>query len=338
MIRTTKNILKELFKYYTPSFIFKKIPNMIIIETTNICNLRCPVCPTTIDMTRSRGFMDFNLFKNIIDDFNEFEKKPEIAMNFSGEPTLHKNIYQFVEYASSKGHRTYISTNVTAMNKNNSVKLIKSGLSDIHLCIDGFSNKSHDTYRIGSKFEIIKRNIEIFMNSKHELNSKNPNVCIQTLLTSLSENEKDDMVKWAEDIGADSIDFKSFNLGSFTSKELKNKYEYLLPTEDKFRRHQKKEFKSICTIPYHQTVVYWNGDLGLCCTDFDKKVKMPNIRQNGGFLKTIFSKEVMDIRKNGLKKKYDICSDCSIGNADYMGYNYSFENRDKDSKDGIKYS
>ena len=65
---------------------------------------------------------------------------------------------------------------------------------------------------------------------------------------------------------------------------------------------------------------------------------MPNIRQNGGFLKTIFSKEVIDIRKNGLKKKYDICSDCSIGNADYMGYNYSFENRDKDSKDGIKYS
>ena len=86
--------------------------------------------------------MDFNLYKSIIDEFTNFKKKPEIAMNFSGEPTLHKDIYKFAEYASSRGHRTYISTNVTAMNKKNSIKLINTGLTDIHLCIDGFSNKS----------------------------------------------------------------------------------------------------------------------------------------------------------------------------------------------------
>ncbi|MDC1176748.1 radical SAM/SPASM domain-containing protein [Candidatus Pelagibacter sp.] len=331
-----KSKLKNLLNIYTPNFLFKKIPHMIIIETTNICNLRCPVCPTTIDMTRSRGFMDFKLFKNIIDEFTYIKKKPEIAMNFSGEPTLHKDIYSFVEYASKKGHRTYISTNVTAMNENNSIKLIKSGLSDIHLCIDGFSNESHDTYRIGSRFEIIKRNIETFLSAKKKLNSQVPNVCIQTLLTSLSENEKEDMVEWARKIGANSIDFKSFNLGSFTSKEIKEKYSYLLPSDEKFKRHKNAEYKKICTIPYHQVVVYWNGDLGLCCTDFDKKVKMPNIRNTGSLLKTIYSKEVINVRKTGLNKKYDICKTCSIGNADYMGYNYSFKN--KETKDGIMHS
>lgn len=333
---TLKDKLKQLLVYYTPNFLFKKTPHMIIIETTNICNLRCPVCPTTIDMTRSRGFMDFRLFKSIIDEFSQFKIKPEIAMNFSGEPTLHKEIYEFVRYASEKGHKTYISTNVTAMNENNSIKLIQSGLSDIHLCIDGFSNKSHDTYRIGSKFENIKRNIEIFIKAKKKLNSQSPNVCIQTLLTSLSENEKDDMIEWANKIGANSIDFKSFNLGSFTSKEIKEKYSYLLPTDNKFKRHQNNNTKKICTIPYHQVVVYWNGDLGLCCTDFDKKVKMPNIRKTGSLLKTLYLNEVINIRKKGLNKKHDICKTCSIGNADYMGYNYSFEN--KETKKGIMYS
>jgi len=333
---TLKEKLKQFLVYYTPNFLFKKIPHMIIIETTNICNLRCPVCPTTIDMTRSRGFMDFRLFKNIIDEFSQFKTKPEIAMNFSGEPTLHKEIYEFVRYASKKGHKTYISTNVTAMNENNSIKLIQSGLSDIHLCIDGFSNKSHDTYRIGSKFEIIKRNIEIFIKAKKELNSQSPNVCIQTLLTSLSENEKDDMIEWANNIGANSIDFKSFNLGSFTSKEIKEKYSYLLPTDNKFKRHQNNDTKKVCTIPYHQVVVYWNGDLGLCCTDFDKNVKMPNIKKTGSLLKTLYLNEVINIRKKGLNKKHDICKTCSIGNADYMGYNYSFEN--KETKKGIMYS
>ena len=329
MIVPIKNFLKGFLKYYTPSYLFQKIPSMIIIETTNICNLRCPVCPTTIDMHRSRGFMDFDLYKSIIDEFDGHKKKPEIAMNFSGEPMLHKNIYKFVEYASKKGHRTYISTNVTAMNEKNSKEMINSGLSDIHLCIDGFSNKSHDTYRIGSDFKDIKRNIETFIKAKKSLNSSSPNVIIQTLLTSLSENEKEDMINWASDIGANSIDFKSFNLGSYTSGEIKEKYSYLLPSDKKFRRHKSNNFKSYCTIPYHQALVYWNGDLGLCCTDFDKKVKMPNIRNNGGFLKTLFSKEVIDIRKKGLNKKYDICSGCSIGNADYMGYNYSFEKNEK---------
>ena len=47
------------------------------------------------------------------------------------------------------------------------------------------------------------------------------------------------------------------------------------------------------------------------------------------FLKTLFSKEVIDIRKKGLNKKFDICSGCSIGTADYMGYNYSFEKNEK---------
>ena len=30
---------------------------------------------------------------------------------------------------------------------------------------------------------------------------KNPNVVIQTLITSLSENEEEEMIKWAKEIG-----------------------------------------------------------------------------------------------------------------------------------------
>ena len=113
---------------------------------------------------------------------------------------------------------------------------------------------------------------------------------------------------------------------------LTKKYNYLLPTEEKFRRHKKSNFKPVCTIPYHQSLVYWNGDLGLCCIDYDKKVKMPNIRKHGGFLKTLFSKETINIRKKGLKKKYNICSGCSLGNSDYMGYNIPFKQKDEPGK------
>lgn len=324
-----KNLIKKILKFYTPKFLFKKIPKEIIIEPTNICNLRCPVCPTHFAMSRKKGFMNLDLFKSIIDEFKNSHIKPDISMNFAGEPLLNKNIYDFIKYAKLNNHKTYISTNATAINEKNSTEMILSGLEDIHLCIDGFSNKSHDTYRVGSDFKIIKKNIELFLQTKRSLKKENPNVIIQTLITSLSENEKQDMVNWAREIGANSINFKSLSMGSYTTEDLKNKFSFLLPTKNKYRRKQTKFFKPVCTIPLNQSVIYWNGNLGLCCIDFDNKVKMPSIEKKG-FLKTLMSNEVVELRRKGFQKKYDICTNCSLGNADYMGENINFTNKSFD--------
>jgi len=46
----------------------KKITSLII-EPTNTCNLRCTFCFVTEGMTREGGFMEFDLFKKIIDDY-----------------------------------------------------------------------------------------------------------------------------------------------------------------------------------------------------------------------------------------------------------------------------
>ena len=60
-----------------------------------------------------------------------------------------------------------------------------------------------------------------FLETKNRLNQNNPTVVIQTLITSLSENEKEDMIKWAKEIGADSINFKSLSMGSYTTDDMK---------------------------------------------------------------------------------------------------------------------
>jgi hypothetical protein len=42
------------------------VPPSLQLEPTNFCNLRCVSCPRD-NMTREKGFMEFNLFKKIID-------------------------------------------------------------------------------------------------------------------------------------------------------------------------------------------------------------------------------------------------------------------------------
>ena len=323
----TKYLLKGFISKFIPDSFFKKLPDAILIEPTNVCNLSCPVCPTTFGMHRVNGFLKFDLFKSVIDELKPYKKKPQIEFTFAGEPMLHKEIYSFIEYASKNQHKVYISSNVTAINENNARKLIQSGLASINLCIDGFSNKSHDTYRIVSDFKIVKQNIETFLRVKSELGSSTPFVQIQTLLTSLSVPEKNEMIDWAKEIGANAIFFKSLSMKLGHSdkvekhviEDLKKKWNYLVPEEDEFKRKKYSLKKPHCSIPINQSVIYWNGDLGLCCCDYDNSIMNLNIKKNG-YLKTLFSKEVIKIRKQGFQKQHSICKDCDLGNADDMGF------------------
>ena len=284
-IKLINYILKNFLSKILPDFFFKRIPDEIIIEPTNVCNLKCPVCTTTFGMKRKTGFLKLEVFKSIIDDLKKYKKKPRISMNFAGEPMLNKNIYSFVKYANDNSHKTFISTNVTAINEKNSRDLIQAGLNSINLCIDGFSNKSHDTYRIGSDFQVVKKNIETFMKVKSELKSIRPFVQIQTLLTSLSIPEKDEMIKWAKEIGANSIYFKSLSMELGHSDEIeqhivndiKEKWSYLVPKETEFKRKKFSFDKPYCGMPLKSSVVYWNGDLGLCCADYNNLVMKTNI-------------------------------------------------------------
>jgi len=316
------DVIAKIARFY-PEQMFKKIPSEIVIEPTNACNLRCPVCPTHFAMERKRGFIDFNLFKSIIDDFENKKTKPRILMSFAGEPLLHKNIDKLVKYAHQKGCLTYISTNATTLTKELSKNLIKNGLDSIHLCIEGITKESHEAYRIGSKFEEVKKNIENFALLKKQLKAEKPFITIQTLLTSFSEKEIKKITLWAKNIGANTINLKSLSMGTYTTAEMKNKYSYLLPSK-KFRRDKCKMNKTICTVPLRQAVIYWDGTLGLCCNDFDATIKFPNIKDKG-FIETFISPEIIKKRKMAFLKKYNLCKKCSLGNTNFYGIDIDFK-------------
>ena len=93
----------------------------------------------------------------------------------------------------------------------------------------------------------------------------------------------------------------------------------LVPVEEKYKRKQFSFKKSYCSIPLNSSVIYWNGDLGLCCCDYDNSIMNINIKKNG-YLNTLFSKEVIKTRRLGLNKKHTICKGCNLGDADDMGF------------------
>ena len=231
-----------------------------------------------------------------------------------------------ITYASQNGHNTFLSTNATKLTVEMAERLIRSGLDRVNLCMDGFSKEAQEIYRVRSDFDEVKSNIEMFLAARKRLGSEKPLCVLQTLLTSYSENQVDDITKWAEDAGFDRVRFKSFSLGSYTSEEEKQKYGHFLPTRVEYNRHPTGVERAICNVPLYQSVVFWNGDLGLCCIDYNQMVQLPNIEQQG-FLKAYNTKEALQARKNGFLKNFEVCKGCSFANAESMGFKVNFKSK-----------
>ena len=294
-------------------------PKTIIVELTNVCDLKCPLCTTYVGMRRSTGFMEFGLFRRLIDELAGCLPKPTISMNMSGEPLLHREVDRFVAYAADHGHRTFISTNTTRLDEALAGRLIEAGLSAIHLCVDGATAESHEAYRVGSSFEKVRHNCEGLLQARKRRERSNPFVTIQTLLTAYSENEMREMLDWAWRIGADEVFFKSLSLGSNTSPQQRLQSEHLIPLRPQFRR-ESLPANTPCKYPAEHTLVYWNGAIGVCCVDFNNMADLGGIQQHGGVLAALRSDEVRAARLRGQRTGFDLCSRCQSVGAGFRGF------------------
>ena len=104
----------------------KEYPIRVALEPTNLCNLKCPMCPVSNPKPGAqRGFMDFDLYKKLVDQASEFAV--DITLVGGGEPMLHPQIIDFIKYAKSKKMRVRMDSNATLITEEKAKALIKSG-------------------------------------------------------------------------------------------------------------------------------------------------------------------------------------------------------------------
>ena len=84
---------------------------MVAWELTRNCNLDCLHCRARAGAGPFDNELSFDECTRIIDDIAAFSS-PTIIFT-GGEPLLRPDIYQIIEYASSKGLRTVIALNGT---------------------------------------------------------------------------------------------------------------------------------------------------------------------------------------------------------------------------------
>lgn len=78
----------------------------IYVEITNCCNLNCPFCIKNTRKPKIMSFEEFKIVLNRIKNFTNF-----LYLHVLGEPLLHPNINEFINYASDNGFKVNITTN-----------------------------------------------------------------------------------------------------------------------------------------------------------------------------------------------------------------------------------
>ena len=131
-------------------------PTRLVIDPINLCNLKCPLCPTGQGKTgQPKGRMKLSDFKKIIDELGDYLY--EIDLFNWGEPFLNNKIYEIINYAHQKRIQVNISSNLSSFDKKNAKKLVESGLDNLIVSLDGASQESLTKYRCGGDFEKIWR-------------------------------------------------------------------------------------------------------------------------------------------------------------------------------------
>lgn len=101
------------------------------IEITTYCNAKCFYCPNEFLEHRH---ISFTLFTEIID---LLPTQSDLLLQGTGEPLLHPQFWEMVEYAKQKNHSISVITNGTIALENRQLQMLKSvGISIDTLCVD----------------------------------------------------------------------------------------------------------------------------------------------------------------------------------------------------------
>ncbi len=292
------------------------MPISLSFEPTTSCNLRCPECPSGLrSFTRPTGMLSDDLYKSTIDELES--TLLYLLFYFQGEPYLHPQFLDLVKYATQKNIYTATSTNAHYLTSENARKTVASGLDRLIISIDGTTQETYESYRIGGSLEKVIEGAKQVVHWKKELKSKTPHIIFQFLVVKPNEYQVSDVRKLAKNIGVDEVLLKTAQIYNYENGSP------LIPEQQKYSRyilrengtyHIKNKLLDHCWKMWHSCVATWDGQVVPCCFDKDAHYVMGNLANNS-FSKLWKGEDYQAFRQRLIvsRSNIEMCQNCTEG-------------------------
>jgi radical SAM protein with 4Fe4S-binding SPASM domain len=319
-IRRGWNFTKVIASYFLTRWSGRPIqwglPVTISIEPTTACNLRCPECPSGLRaFSRPTGNLRADFFRKTIDELHR--ELVNLTFYFQGEPYINPNFLEMVEYAHKKGIFTMTSTNAHFLNEENARKTIESGLDRLIISVDGTSQDTYESYRIGGKLEMVLEGAKNVVNARKKMGVRHPHIIFQFLVVKPNEHQIPEIYRLAKEIGIDEVRLKTAQVYDFEHGN------NLIPTQEKYARYRensdgtwsiKNALANHCWKLWHACVITWDGLVVPCCFDKDATHRLGDLKQKT-FRELWQGADYQAFRSSllGGRDKIDICTNCTEG-------------------------
>ena len=297
-------------------------PKIVVADITNFCNYDCIFCPQAI--LKNVSFyspinMPFPIFKKITDEVSRY---PNTIFNISsfGEPLMHPNFIEMLQYANSKSEDMKIkfNTNGSLLAEELIKDLIKIGVHEIEISINAHTLETYKKLHPRSSLELVKKNILEFKRLSQV--SRKKTIISVTFIRNLTNFKE---IK----------EFKSFWSGIADNVVIRHFSNWMGNISDTLRDPQDWKNIKFCPIPFNLITINGHGDFKYCCKDIAGFIGFESIMgniENNTIHQIWNSKQANFVRDKILRQEYDslpLCKRCydydlSINNHQLPGRNY----------------
>ncbi len=254
------------------------LPQGVVIEPTNNCNLKCAHCSARIN-GEPRGYMDYDFYKGILD------ANPQITclmLSRYGEPFLHPRIFDMIEYAKKKGIYVLVYTNGSMVSPENIDRILASGLDEINFSMEGVGRQYEENR--GIPYNKLRNIIDDLLKKRAVSGSK--------LKIGITIARID-----SDDNGVDTV-----------KREWGGKIDYI--DVEPLIGTKSPERKASCRTLWRNAVVRWDGAVFPCCIDMKAELCIGDLKNST--LKEIFnSPKALSLRSSHLKGAFpEVCKYC----------------------------
>ena len=270
------------------------LPEIVQIESTNICNAKCVFCPRD-EMHRRQGIMSFDLFRKIVDECVELGITHVRVHNY-GEPFVDRKLVDKVRYAKEKGiQEVGMISNGSLITDQVARGMVDAGLDAINISVDASGKDVFESTRIGLKYDKVIANIERLVRIRAESGKRRPKLILSFVRQNNSADEQAFIEHWRK--VADKIHITDLHNWGGTL-------------------HQQSDVNYPCYRPWLTFTVLWDGRVSLCCADFDGHTILGDL--NTSSIKEIWNNErYLSVRREHLESGGpDVCRACDLPRKD----------------------
>jgi radical SAM family protein/iron-sulfur cluster protein len=272
----------------------RRWPDIVQIESTNICNAKCVFCPRD-EMHRRQGVMEMDLYKKIVDECAALGITHVRVHNY-GEPFLDRQLVEKVRYAKERGIKEVgMISNGSLITEEIARGMIEAGLDAINISVDASGKETFERTRVNLDFDEVIANIRGLVRIRAELGRTHPKLILSFVRQGNTAEEQAFIREWSS--VADKIHITDLHNWAGTLN------------------HQ-SDVRYPCYRLWLTFTVLWDGRVSLCCADFDGRHILGDLR-TGTIASVWNSPAYRAVRSQHLESGGpEICRSCDLPKKD----------------------